>query len=167
MKKYTARIEDTACTIEVHPDESISVDGVEIRPAFLKLSEHRYLLRIGTRTYEILTAPDQEGDSTALMVNGRHVEVLVEDEIAVLLKQFRSDRSANSGAAVVKAPMPGRIAKILVEPGMTIEAGQGGVILEAMKMENEIKSPSAGTIRTVRVNEADTVEKNAVLVEIQ
>jgi glutaconyl-CoA/methylmalonyl-CoA decarboxylase subunit gamma len=67
---------------------------------------------------------------------------------------------------MLRSPMPGRIARILVNEGELIEAGQGVLILEAMKMENEIKAPSTGIVKSVRVNEGDAVEKNALLIEI-
>jgi biotin carboxyl carrier protein len=71
-----------------------------------------------------------------------------------------------AGPVAVVAPMPGRVVKVLVTPGAAIAAGQGVVVVEAMKMENELRAPRAGTVAEVRVREGAPVEANAVLVVI-
>jgi biotin carboxyl carrier protein len=75
--------------------------------------------------------------------------------------------ATEAGDGRVLAPMPGRVVKVLVEPGMAVEARQGVVVVEAMKMENELRAPHAGTVREVRVAEGASVEANAVLVVIE
>jgi biotin carboxyl carrier protein len=73
--------------------------------------------------------------------------------------------SENSGK--VQAPMPGRIVKLLVAPGDEVAAGAGLVVMEAMKMENEILAPHAGTVARLLVATGDTVERDATLVELE
>ena len=73
-------------------------------------------------------------------------------------------RRAASGAARVAAPMPGKLVRVLVEPGQDVAAGQGLVVMEAMKMENEIRAPRAGRVREVPVQECQAVETGALLV---
>ena len=63
--------------------------------------------------------------------------------------------------------MPGKIVKVLVKPGDAVEARQGVVIVEAMKMENELRSPKAGTVSEVRVAEGASVEAGAILVIVE
>jgi pyruvate carboxylase subunit B len=70
------------------------------------------------------------------------------------------------GEKVVKSPMPGRVVKILVGKGDTVSAGQGLVVLEAMKMENEVRARAAGTVAIVHVTTGTAVEGNAVLVTL-
>jgi biotin carboxyl carrier protein len=72
----------------------------------------------------------------------------------------------SSGQITVAAPMPGRVVKVLVAPGDTVTARQGLVVVEAMKMENELRAPRAGTVAEVRVREGAPVEANVVLVVI-
>ena len=72
-----------------------------------------------------------------------------------------------SGDGRVKAPIPGLISRILVEPGASVTAGQPLVILEAMKMENEIRAPFDGVVQAVGVAVGQTVLRNTVLVEVQ
>jgi pyruvate carboxylase subunit B len=82
------------------------------------------------------------------------------------MRAYQSDKTTQLHSALVRSPMPGKITRIMVSQGELIEAGQGVVILEAMKMENEIKAPSAGIVKAIRIQEADAVEKNAILIEI-
>ena len=72
-----------------------------------------------------------------------------------------------SGDGRVKAPIPGLISRILVDPGATVTAGQPLIILEAMKMENEIRAPFLGVVQTIGVAVGQTVLRNTVLVEVQ
>ncbi|MDR9769892.1 biotin/lipoyl-containing protein [Acetomicrobium sp.] len=71
-----------------------------------------------------------------------------------------------SGGATISAPMPGKILKVLVQPGMQIKKGQNMLILEAMKMENEILAPSDGVVRDVKVKEGDNVNTGDPMVII-
>jgi acetyl/propionyl-CoA carboxylase alpha subunit len=72
-----------------------------------------------------------------------------------------------SGDGRVKAPIPGLITRILVEPGAQVEAGQALLILEAMKMENEIRAPFDGFVSSIPVSAGQTVARNQVLVEVK
>jgi biotin carboxyl carrier protein len=99
-------------------------------------------------------------------VNGVAVPLIVIDR--------RHRRRGGGGPAgdearprAVVAPMPGRIVKVLVKPGEAVEARQGLVVIEAMKMENELRAPRAGTVADVRVTEGASVEANAVLVVLK
>lgn len=76
-------------------------------------------------------------------------------------------RGGRVGEKQVTVQMPGRVVKVLVEEGQSVSAGQGLVILEAMKMENELKAPTDGKVRRVNCNEGQTVESGAVVVELE
>jgi acetyl/propionyl-CoA carboxylase alpha subunit len=96
-----------------------------------------------------------------VLVAGRifHLESL--DERTQLLAQTAS--AAPTGPQAIAAEMPGKVVKIAVAPGDAVREGQGVVILEAMKMENEIPSPIAGTVKEIPVSEGQTVEAGALL----
>ncbi|MEZ5333290.1 MAG: biotin/lipoyl-containing protein [Thermoanaerobaculia bacterium] len=88
--------------------------------------------------------------------SGEHV-VEVLDPLAHLARQAHEE-STGSGAQTVTAYMPGRVVAVLVEEGATVERGQGVVVLEAMKMENEIQAESAGVVRTLHVAPGEAVD---------
>ena len=75
--------------------------------------------------------------------------------------------SAPASESLVRAPMPGRVLKVLVTPGQALSDGERVCVVEAMKMENELTVPRAGTVKRVLVREGDTVERNAVLLELE
>ncbi|MBI9072073.1 MAG: biotin/lipoyl-binding protein [Melioribacteraceae bacterium] len=80
---------------------------------------------------------------------------------------LRKAEFSNSGPEKIKSSMPGKIVKLEVSEGDLVEAGQGILIMEAMKMENEVKCAKAGIIKKIYVKEGDAVEKSTVLVEIE
>ena len=85
-------------------------------------------------------------------------------------KRLRGARDAaghDAGRARVSAPMPGKVVRVLVEQGQGVEAGQPVVVVEAMKMQNELKSPKAGTVVALRAEAGATVNAGDVLAEIE
>lgn len=113
---------------------------------------------VGTRSYEVRLAGGE------VRVNGREVKIAVEDP-----REWnpQAAKSGVSGRVQVKSPMPGKIIRVLVATGDEVAAGQGVVIVEAMKMQNELKSPRDGRVTAVAVAQNDTVNAGAVLVVIE
>lgn len=98
-------------------------------------------------------------------VRGSRYEVAVVDERTHHVRQLVGPGVAPSGQAL-KAPMPGLVVRVLVVEGDQVEAGQGLVVLEAMKMENELKATMAGIVKSVRAAAGTTVEKGQLLLEV-
>ena len=120
------------------------------------------------RSYEVAVTQGASGD-LLVYVNGR--PIVVSPSLADPRTRARATAGAGvrsdhlqSGPHRVVAPMPGRIAKVLVKVGDRVAARQGLVVVEAMKMENELRSPRDGTVLEVRVLEGARVESNALLV---
>jgi biotin carboxyl carrier protein len=78
-----------------------------------------------------------------------------------------SKKPAASGPLQIRAQMPGKIIKLLVTPGATVEAGQGVIVVEAMKMQNEMKAPKTGIISQIRVQEGDTVAAGETMMVVE
>jgi biotin carboxyl carrier protein len=117
------------------------------------------------RSYEVSILERGPGD-LLVYVNGQAVPVSVAGHRRGGRAGRGGDAEGKQGPQRVVAPMPGRIVKVLVKPGDAVAARQGLVIVEAMKMENELRSPKAGTVAEVRVSEGTSVEANAVLVVV-
>ncbi|NOY06129.1 MAG: acetyl-CoA carboxylase biotin carboxyl carrier protein subunit [Chlorobi bacterium] len=100
-------------------------------------------------------------------MNGIPFDVNVKDERGLLLQRFGFAGSLNKQVGEIKAPMPGLITKVLVKPGDSVAAGQGVIVLEAMKMENELTAPTDGIVKAVHVTEREAVDKNAILIELE
>src|SRR5205823_12832888 len=106
-------------------------------------------IRLGNRLVDVLWAPTDDGCTLAL--EGVSVNATVEDERLASLAQFGGGRSRARGSQVVLAPMPGLVVRVNVEPGRSVAEGESLIVLQAMKMENELASPRTGTVKAVRV----------------
>ncbi|HHG85597.1 MAG TPA: biotin/lipoyl-binding protein [Bacteroidetes bacterium] len=118
----------------------------------------------GSYTVHIL-AHDQATGSVSLRINGKKAHVKLTSELDRLLKEMGLENMAGSKVTNVKAPMPGLIHSIAVAVGDKVNKGDTLLILEAMKMENLIKSPSDGEIKKIAVEKGQTVEKSQVMIE--
>ena len=97
---------------------------------------------------------------------GERLEVRAEDERARHIRSLVGTQAAHQTAGLVRAPMPGLVVRVLVSEGEAVAAGQGLLVLEAMKMENEIRAPAAGVVGRVAVQQGLAVEKGQVLLEL-
>lgn len=102
-----------------------------------------------------------------LVSGGEPVEVEVVDERTAHLRSLVGAGRAAPGGGTVKAPMPGLVVRVLVEPGASVAAGEGLVVLEAMKMENVLAAPAAGVVTAVEVRPGQAVEKGQRLVTLE
>ena len=116
-------------------------------------------------SYEVAFEPTAAGE-LIVHVNGVAIPLTIADNRRGV-RPRGSDRDAGSGPRMIVAPMPGRIVKVLVKPDERVSARQPLVVVEAMKMENELRAPRGGTIAEVRVSEGASVEANAVLVVLE
>jgi biotin carboxyl carrier protein len=100
-------------------------------------------------------------------VRGRVLRFEMLDERRLKMKEAQGFRLDVGGVAAIDSPMPGKVIKLLKKPGDTVNEGEGIVVVEAMKMENELKAPKAGVVKEVRVKEGDTVEAGARLALVE
>ena len=110
---------------------------------------------------------DKATKTVTLLVNGQKCEVELKDKFDALLAKLGMDNLAASAVQELKAPMPGLVLDIHVQPGDVVKKGDVLLILEAMKMENVLKSPSDAVIGSIAVEKGLAVEKNQVLVHFE
>lgn len=110
---------------------------------------------------------DSGNKNITIKVNGNKYQLQVSDRYDELLKEMGFDISASVVIKDVKAPMPGLVLEVAVEAGQAVKTGDTLIVLEAMKMENILKSPADGIIKKVNVKKQDAVEKNAVLINFE
>ena len=109
---------------------------------------------------------EEHPDGATVYVEGQPIPVRTTGAAGRFGRRGSSPEQGASGPRRIVAPMPGRVVKVLVKPGDTVDARQGLVVVEAMKMENELRAPGAGTVTEVKVTEGVSVEANTVLVVI-
>lgn len=135
--------------------ELIEADARLLRPGVLSLL-------IDGRAHRIVL--DGDPSEPALYLGHRRVPYRVEDPRSL---RSRRRHTGADGPAVLKASMPGRVVRVLVEKGQQVAAHQGIVVIEAMKMQNELKSPREGHIADLRVAPGETVSSGDILAVIQ
>jgi len=118
------------------------------------------------RSYEVSIAPAADG-AMMVHVDGVPIAVSVAPARAAWRGPGNGAATAAEGPQRVTSPMPGKIVKLLVKPGDKVDARQGLVVVEAMKMENELRARAAGTVTEVRVTEGSSVEAGAILVVLE
>ena len=143
----------------------VTIDGRVWRASMVRAGE-RWSLLVASRSYDVMFEPGA-GGAWQVHVNGRVVPAGLRTSAQRLRGHLGRHGAAGAGDGRVLAPMPGRVVKVLVAAGDRVEARQGVVVVEAMKMENELRAPRAGTVREVRVAEGASVEAQAVLVVIE
>jgi acetyl/propionyl-CoA carboxylase alpha subunit len=148
----------------------IEVDGVpfvaELAPPLEGPGSAARTLRLPDRSVRLLTRA-REGACWALELEGHRWTVEVLDRGQEAARKARSASGRPPGPAQLRAPMPGLVVRIEVQPGDVVEAGKGVMIVEAMKMENELRAPAPARVRAVCVQAGAAVEKDAVLLEFE
>jgi biotin carboxyl carrier protein len=126
-----------------------------------------FSLLIDHKSYLVEAAPVRPdvGEYFARVL-GRHYDVEVLDELQVAVRDAEKSRE-HSGAHTVRAPMPGLVVQVRVAPGAHVQAGEAVVVMEAMKMRNELASEVAGVVKSVTVAAGDKVDSQAPLVTIE
>ena len=163
--KYITTVEDKQFLVEIIDEKHVSVDGKVYEVDFESVSgQPVYSLIVDGKSHESYVAP---GDHDwQVLIRGRLYPVTVEDEREKRLRSAAGGGVAETGEFHLRAPMPGLVVAILVTEGQAIKKGQVLLILESMKMQNELKAPRDGTIGRVRVKAGETVEQKQTLLSV-
>jgi biotin carboxyl carrier protein len=160
--KYTTIINEQIFEVEILEDGKLLVNGNEHSVDFLWLSESLYSIIKDNRSLE-LGIEENDGHYEVLL-EGRLYEGQVLDQRAMLLLNRKGGLVLNSGE--VASPMPGLIVEVSVAEGDSVTSGQTVVILESMKMQNELKAPRDGVVEAVNVAQGQSVEKGTLLLTV-
>jgi len=164
--KYISTVNGKEYTIEIIDDQHIIVNGRKITVDFNSVSgQPVYSLLVDGKSFEGFVYPGDEAWEVLLM--GRQYPVTVEDEREKRLRAAAGGSVSEAGKFYLKSPMPGMVVSVLVESGQEVEQGQVLLILESMKMQNELKSPRAGTVGRIRVKPGESVEQRQTLLSVK
>src|SRR5215467_487316 len=156
--KYIATVDDKQYLIEIIDEKHVSVDGKIYTVDFENVSgQPVFSLIVDGKSHEAYV---QQGDENwQVLLRGQLYPVTVEDEREKRLRAAAGGGVAETGEFHLKAPMPGLVVAIPVSEGQNVKKGQVLLILESMKMQNELKSPRDGTVGRIRVKAGETVEQ--------
>jgi pyruvate carboxylase subunit B len=154
-------------TLDVTIDGThITVDGKAVRAELAGKGALRHLLLDG-HSHPLLVAPGETRGDWTIELDGRRYTTEAIDERTRAVRAMTAAGTASRSTPAVRAPMPGLILRLEVTEGQSVSAGQGVVIMEAMKMENELRADGGGIVSHIRVAVGQAVEKGTVLVEFQ
>ncbi len=172
--KYIVELDGASYIVEIEAPDRVVVDG-EPHEVDLKCVAHGqardiaggavYSLIIDGQSHEVFVEP---GDGVYdILVEGERHLVRIEDERTRALSGLTEKEGKAVRETAITAPMPGLVVKVVAEPGQEVKAGQAVVILEAMKMENEVRTPRNGRVKAVNVTAGQPVERGQVLAVIE
>ncbi len=164
--RYTAIINDKAYEIEIGANNTVMVNGEPHNVDFRSIDGSRlYSLLMDNSSWETLV--DRNGDEYRVLIGGELHIVNVQDERTRKMAKAEKAQAASTAEVTIKAPMPGMVREVQVNVGDSVAGKQGVVILEAMKMQNELRTPRAGTVKEIRVKSGDKVEQGQVLLIVR
>jgi len=161
--KLGAQIDDLTYEVDIKREGnriSATVDGRQYELEASEPESGVYLLKHENRVFEVYVSPDG-----MVNIGGHQLEVKISDPKR--LRGVRGDAEHGDGTAEIKTAMPGKIVRILVAEGNEVEKGDGVIVVEAMKMQNEMKAPKAGIVKQINVKEGDTVNAGDILTIIE
>lgn len=164
--KYYARVGSTEYEVDIDKDNNITVNGEPISVDLCQSgAPELYSVLFGGRSYDMLIEPERF--DYKITFRGEQFQVQVEDERTRKLNTGRKAPAVPHGELAIKAPIPGLVVKVLVAEGDSVEDGQPLLILEAMKMENEIRSIRSGVVQSIQAEPGRRVEQNEILLLLE
>jgi biotin carboxyl carrier protein len=161
--KYEIRIAGKTRTVELHRDANrwqIVLDGAATDADAIEIAPGIFSILLNGESHEIRVAPNPDGTLT-IQDGPREFKAEVADPRAWRGRKHGAVEA--EGRQHIVAPMPGKVIRLLVKPGDKVEAGQGLLVVEAMKMQNEVKSPKTGTVEKLLAKESQPVNAGDIL----
>jgi pyruvate carboxylase subunit B len=165
--KYIVSVNGRRSTIDLGTGE-IELDGQTIPVSLADVEGTPVrLVHVGDRVHRVIVRERAGRGCYTLWLDGFTYEIEALDERTRTIRDLTAAQSGPAGPAPLVAPMPGLIVRVNVEPGDTVAAGQGLVVMEAMKMENELRAAGSGRVRAVHAKIGEAVDKGTLLVELE
>jgi len=163
--RYVTTIGEREYLVELVDDHHVSVDGVLYEIDFERVGDQPvYSMLVDGNSYDALVYP--EDDVWQVVFQAHLYTASVEDEREKRLRASMGGASQEHSEYQLKAPMPGMVVAVPVQAGQEIQKGDVLVILESMKMQNELKSPRSGSVSRIRVAPGDRVEQKETLLSV-
>jgi biotin carboxyl carrier protein len=159
MNEFVIRVNGNLKQVKIIDDNFIEIDKNSLSYSLIELNNSKYLLKINNKFYETSFIKSNDGEDS-FQINNATINLSIRTTLQDKAYQLLSASQLNSNRlTIIKSPMPGLVLKILKNAGDKIIKGETVMILEAMKMENEIKSNIDGIISEIYVSEGKPIEK--------
>lgn len=165
---YKVKVNDQFLFEVQNKDSVFLVNGEQVQLDLSIIGHNSTHVLYQNRSFNTELVDINKAEKTCqIKVNGNIYQVSIEDQFDVLLKQLGLDNLSANKVLEIKAPMPGLVLKVLVEENAEVKKGDNLLVLEAMKMENILKSSTDGLVKKILVKQGDKVEKNQILVQFK
>jgi acetyl/propionyl-CoA carboxylase alpha subunit len=163
--KYISEVDGLEFLVEILDEHHVRFGGDVLEVDLAAVSgEPLYSLIVNGESFEGYVYPDDDGWQVLLL--GQFYQVLVEDEREKRLRTATQGVVQSGGEFVLKAPMPGLVISVPVSEGQVVEKGQTLILLESMKMQNELRAPYAGKVARLRIKAGESVEQKQILLNL-
>ena len=165
--KYVVTVGQTEVEVDLDGDV-VTVDGASHSARLNEVEGTPVrMVTLGDEVHRVVARRGGSRGRYTLWLDGFRYEVEALDERTRAIRELSGAGREASGPAPLVAPMPGMIVRISIAVGDVVQAGQGLIVMEAMKMENELRAGSAGTVKAILAREGTAVEKGALLLELE
>ena len=165
--KYVVDVNGSRVVVELTSD-GVLVDGAPLRAHLADISGTPiHLVTIGNAVHRVAVRRLGQRGRYSLWLDGFRFDVEALDERTRTIRDMTAEHAIPAGPTPLVAPMPGLVVRVDARVGEQVRAGQGLVVMEAMKMENELRAHAAGTVKAVHASPGMAVEKGTVLVELE
>jgi biotin carboxyl carrier protein len=166
MSDYIVTVNQKKKNVSFPGGSSIIIDDKEFSQELYQLSPETYMLKVDNRIYEI-SASRIDHERYSVSIDGKNLEVLIRTSLQEKAAKLSELKTAVSHKMERKAAMPGLVLKIKKQAGDSVSQGETVMILEAMKMENDVRAQVSGKIKSINVKEGMAVEKGYTLFTIE
>jgi biotin carboxyl carrier protein len=168
LLKYSIELDGARHQLDIEREQQAShvdivFDGQAFRAHIQRLPDGQMSVLLNGRSFRVLC--DAPGTDSVIFINGRAVQCRLDDPRSISFR--RRHAIAGDGPRPVVAPMPGRVVRLLVGLGDQVEAKQGVLVIEAMKMQNELKSQKSGRVTRIAIQPGASVQAGEVLIVIE
>jgi pyruvate carboxylase subunit B len=166
--RYVVELNGERRNVTIDPEGACYGDGAPVHAELIDVeASPARILKIGTEVHRVVIQKRHGRGKYTLWVDGYRFETEALDERTRAIRDLSAASAGPVGPAPIIAPMPGLIVRVSVCVGDRVEAGQGVVVMEAMKMENELRATAAGVVKSVEVAAGTAVEKGTLLVILE
>ena len=166
MNEYVVTIDDKKISVSIIDSSTIKIDNKILKYEISKVSDYLLLLNIDNKSYSV-TVNRLNTEKYSTLIDGHYYEPVVRTLLMEKANEYLAQKEKQTHHLVFKAPMPGLIVKLKKGIGDKVELGESLLVLEAMKMENDLKSPVSGIIKEIYALENVAVEKDQKILLIE
>ncbi|OGU77447.1 MAG: hypothetical protein A2V93_09685 [Ignavibacteria bacterium RBG_16_34_14] len=166
MNEFVVTINKKKVRVSIASENKAKIDGKEYNYSLSKLNGNSYKLSVNNKSY-LITAIKNGSEEFFVTLKGQTIEIKILSAIQEKAANLIEKTKVKHSITTIKSPMPGMILKIKKKVSEEIEQGDSLLILEAMKMENDIRSPVSGKIKEIKIKEGQAVEKGTPLMIIE